>query len=241
MLNLKNISQKFKTKGEDLIALKDISLSVRQGEFVTFIGPSGCGKSTLLRIIGGLQKPVDGVVSWEERPKIGFVFQNYALFPFLTVFENIEFGLKMSGVKSSQRKKLVTELISEVGLTGFADKHPKELSGGMKQRVGIARSLSISPNVLLMDEPFSSLDEFTAESLRSLLLKLWEKRGITVIMVTHLIREALDLSDTIVVFTPRPGTVEKIINNPLKRPRELRSNGFFIMEDKLKSLVKFSS
>ncbi|MBI3485713.1 ABC transporter ATP-binding protein [Candidatus Daviesbacteria bacterium] len=239
MLKIINLSKRFAVEDQEIRALDGLNLEVDNGEFCTIIGPSGCGKSTLLRIIAGLETKTTGELIWDNPPKLGYVFQNYALFPYLTVFENIEFGLKMEGVALHDRTKIVLELIEEVGLTGFEDKHPKELSGGMKQRVGIARSLSIEPNVLLLDEPFSSVDEFTAESLRDLLLKLWHKRKITIIMVTHLIREALEMSDQIVVMTPRPGTVEKILENELKRPRNLRSDDFFKMEDKLRELIKF--
>lgn len=238
MLSVNNISKTFEFDNQKLVVIQRVSFKVKNGEFFTLIGPSGCGKSTLLRIIAGLEKPTTGSLDWEEQPKIGFVFQNFALFPYLTVYQNIEFGLKMTGVSSSERKDIVFELIKEVGLMGFEDKHPKELSGGMKQRVGIARALAIDPNVLLLDEPFSSLDEFTAENLRSLLTRIWQKRKITIIMVTHLIREAIELSDTITVFTPQPGTVEQVIVNEIPRPRNLRSPKSFKMEDKLKSLIK---
>lgn len=239
MLKIINLTKKFEVEEQEIKALDQVNLEVSNGEFCTIIGPSGCGKSTFLRIIAGLETKNNGELVWDNPPKLGYVFQNYALFPYLSVFENIEFGLKMEGMPVHDRTKIVMELIEEVGLTGFEDKHPKELSGGMKQRVGIARSLSIDPNVLLLDEPFSSVDEFTAESLRDLLLKLWQKRKITIIMVTHLIREALEMADQIVVMTPRPGTVEKILKNDLKRPRNLRSGEFFKMEDKLRELIKF--
>ncbi len=238
MLKVSNVSKIFEFENQTLTALHDVNFEVENGKFSTLIGPSGCGKSTILRIIAGLEKSTTGVLTWEVQPKIGFVFQSFALFPYLSVKENIEFGLKMTGVSDSERRKTVQELTEEIGLTGFENKHPKELSGGMRQRVGIARALAIDPNVLLLDEPFSSLDEFTAESLRSLLLELWKKRKITVIMVTHLIRDAIELSDTILVMTPQPGTLEQVVANELTRPRNLRSEDFFNMEDKLKSLIK---
>lgn len=238
MLKVSNITKIFEFENQKLTALKDVSFEVQKGEFFVLIGPSGCGKSTLLRVIAGLEKPTSGSLEWEENPKLGFVFQNFALFPYLTVSENIEFGLKMGRVNKKDRQKVVKELIEEVGLKDFEDKHPKELSGGMKQRVGIARALAINPNVLLLDEPFSSLDEFTAETLRALLLSLWQKRKITVIMITHLIREAIELSDRVAVLTPQPGSVEKILDVDLPRPRNLRSEEFFKLEDKLKDLIK---
>lgn len=239
ILKLSNITKYFEIEDKKLFALDDVNLQINKGDFVTIIGPSGCGKSTLLRIIAGINKPSSGEVLWQgTTPKISFVFQNYAIFPYLTVRENIEFGLKMAGVSKKDRLRQVLELSEEVDLREFLDKHPKELSGGMKQRVGIARALAISPDVLLLDEPFSSLDEFSAQALRGLLLKLWQKRSITVMMVTHLIREALELADYIIVMTPRPGTVRITIKNNLSRPRNLRSNKFFAMEDSLKELLE---
>jgi NitT/TauT family transport system ATP-binding protein len=240
MLKLTNITKTFEVDNEKLTAIKEINFEVKTGEFFTLVGPSGSGKSTILRIIAGLDKATAGSLAWQTPPKIAFVFQNFALFPFLTVFENIEFGLKMSNVKKTDREKIVRELISEVGLNGFESKHPKELSGGMKQRVGIARALAIDPNVLLLDEPFSALDEFTAEVLRGELLKVCLKRQMTVIMVTHLIKEALELSDQIAVLSSQPGEIKEILVNRLPRPRNLRSEDFFKMEDRLKSLIKIS-
>ena len=233
MLSVKHVSKIFTLDKEKIIALSDVSLDVAKSEFFTIVGPSGSGKSTLLRIIAGLDKATTGDVNWLEEPKIGFVFQNYALFPYLTVFDNIAFGLKMQGVKKQKQDVVIKELIKEVGLEGFENKHPKELSGGMKQRVGIARSLAIEPNVLLLDEPFSSLDEFTADVLRQLLLNVWQKRKITIILITHLVREALELSDRIVVLTPAPGSIKKIVPNTLKRPRNIRSKEFYNLEDTL--------
>ncbi len=236
MLKVANLKKIFKDRGKTVV-LKDISFEVEKRQFFTIIGPSGCGKSTLLRIIAGLIEKSEGEVSWQENPKIGFVFQNFALFPYLTVKENIEFGLRMQGVGENQRKKVSAELIDEVGLSGFENHHPKELSGGMKQRVGIARALAIDPNVLILDEPFSSLDEFTAQKLRELLLSIWQKREITVVMVTHLIREALELSDVIAVLTPSPSEVEKIVEISLSRPRNTRAERFFQLEDEFKRRI----
>ncbi len=238
ILQVKNISKNFELENEKVLALRDVSFDVGEGEFLTIIGPSGCGKSTLLRIIAGLTPPTAGEIIWEQQPAIGFVFQSFALFPYLTVLQNIEFGLKMGGVDRNKREKIVRDLISEIGLTGFEDKHPKELSGGMKQRVGIARSLAINPTVLLLDEPFSSLDEFTAENLRKLLLEIWHKRKITIIHVTHLIGEAIEVADRIIVLTPAPGRVEKILSNNITRPRNTRAQEFYALEDELKRLIR---
>lgn len=239
MIILRHISKTYTIDNQKVHAINDITCNISEGEFFSFIGPSGCGKSTLLRILAGLTQASSGGIVWDYKAKVGFVFQNYALFPYMNVYENIEFGLKMQGIKKTQRAKIVKELVEEMGLLGFEDKHPKELSGGMKQRVGIARALAINPNILLLDEPFSSLDEFTADTLRKLLHKIWKKRKMTIILITHLIAEAIELSDRIAVLSSSPGHIETIVTNKLKYPRNLRSKEFFELEDALRSLIKF--
>lgn len=238
MLTVKNLTKTFTLETETITAFNDLNFSVKKGEFFTVIGPSGCGKSTLLRLLAGLDTPTLGSIEWDEKPNIGFVFQNFALLPYLTVAQNIEFGLKMTGVDKTKREEVVKKLVEEMGLTEFKDKHPHELSGGMKQRVGIARSLAIEPNTLFLDEPFSSLDEFTAETLRKLLLDIWKDRKMTVILITHLIRESLELSDRIAVMSRAPGTILEVMKNTLPRPRNLRSKDFFALEDKLTEIIK---
>jgi NitT/TauT family transport system ATP-binding protein len=238
MLTVKNVSKTFTLETEIITAVRDVSFSIKKGEFFTVIGPSGCGKSTLLRLLAGLDTPTNGSITWDEKPNIGFVFQNFALLPYLTVAQNIEFGLKMRGETKDKTETIVKKLLDEMELSEFKDKHPHELSGGMKQRVGIARSLAIEPNTLLLDEPFSSLDEFTAETLRNLLLDIWQERKITIVLITHLVREALELSDRIAIMSKAPGTILEVIKNTLPRPRNLRSKEFFALEDKLTAIIK---
>jgi NitT/TauT family transport system ATP-binding protein len=208
-------------EGRKLEVIKDISFEAQKGEFLSIVGPSGGGKSTLLRIIAGLSN------------KIAMVFQNFAIFPWLTAYENIEFGLKMKGINVRERKKIVHEKIKEVGLSGFENKYPKELSGGMRQRVGIARALAVNPEILLVDEPFSSLDAFTAEKLRKDLLAIWLQYKMTVVMVTHLVEEAVQLSDRVLVLSPRPAKIKLELAIPLKHPRDKRSQEFYALVDKI--------
>ena len=212
-----------KTYG-DVEAMRDVSLEVDEGEFVSIVGPSGCGKSTLMEIVGGLIEPSAGtvtiggnVVSGTD-PSVGIVFQQESAFPWRTVAENVGFGLEMSGV--SDRSQRVSEMIELVGLAGFEDRYPSELSGGMRQRVAIARTLVMEPRIILMDEPFGALDEQTRLILGEELLRIREATSATVLFITHSFDEALLLSDRIVVMTARPGRVKKIVSNPLPRPRD---------------------
>ncbi len=236
------ISHVFLTEDKKRIeVLRNVSFEVERGEFFTILGPSGCGKSTLLRIIAGMVKPTKGVVEFsssEAGKDFAMVFQSFAIFPWLTVYENVEFGLKMRGVAGNDRENVAREHIQEIGLAGFEDTYPKDLSGGMKQRVGIARALAISPKLLLMDEPFSALDAFTAEKLRKEVLGLWLKDKMTIVMVTHLVDEAIEMSDRVLVMTPRPGQVEAVLPIELPRPRNRRSKDFFDVVDKITEFVK---
>jgi NitT/TauT family transport system ATP-binding protein len=241
LITLKNISKTFDADGAPLEVLKDINLEIDVGEFFVFLGPSGSGKSTLLRIMSGLEKDYRGEVRLAADVGFGdfsFVFQQFALLPWLTVAENAAFGLLARGIPLPERKKRVSKELKQLGLERFADAYPRELSGGMRQRVGIARALATHPKVIFMDEPFSELDSFTAEELRKEILAIWQERNITVVMVTHIISEALELGDRIAVLTPRPGKIEKVVANYLPRPRVLRSEHFYLLEDQIHKLIR---
>ncbi len=242
ILTLKNLNKVFERPPQKpLLALQGINLEIFEEEFFVILGPSGSGKSTLLRILSGLEKDYRGSLTYGqgiEKKDISFVFQQFALFPWLTVFENIELGILTKENDRQKRRLRVNDELKEFGLGDFSHAYPKELSGGMKQRVGLARALVGEPKVLFMDEPFSELDSFTAQALRKELLTLWQKRKPTVVMVTHLLEEAVELADRIAVLTPRPGKIEGILENHLPRPRDRRSSGFYNLEDNLYKLVK---
>ncbi len=238
ILKIDNLSLHFIEEGrKHFEVLKNVSFDVGEGEFLSIVGPSGSGKSTLLRIIAGLIKPTHGVLKLNT-DKLAMVFQNFAVFPWLTVHKNIEFGLKMSGVAEKERKPIVLEKIKEVGLVGFDKNYPKELSGGMRQRVGLARALAINPELLVMDEPFSSLDTFTAKKLREDILEIWHRYKMTVIMVTHLVEEALQMSDRIIVLSRRPAEIKQILEVNLSRPRDTRSGQFFSLLDQITAQIE---
>lgn len=243
-LILKKVTQTFETEQGSITALKDIDLEIQSGEFVAVVGPSGCGKSTLLRIIAGLIPPTSGEVLLDGQkvagtnPTISFIFQNFGLFPWLNVYQNVAFPLKMLGISKGKAKSQSEAIIKEVGLTGFEKSHPKELSGGMKQRAGIARALNGESKIILADEPFSSLDAFTAKTLRDELLRIWKHYKKTVVVVTHLVDEALYLADRIVVLTPGPGKIERIITNKLSRPRNTREEKFYKLSDELTRIIQ---
>lgn len=219
------------------LVLKDISLSVPAGAFVSITGPSGAGKSTLMRIILGLMKPESGTVV-RGVSRSAMVFQNYALFPWLTAEENTAFGLRMRSVPREESLKIAREKLAEVGLAGFARHYPAALSGGQRQRVGLARALAVTPELLVLDEPFSNLDTITAEELKADLLKIWRTYGMTIIMVNHLIPDAIELSDEIVVMRARPGTIAAHFSVDLPRPRDARGTAFFKEVDRLTALLR---
>lgn len=241
IISLKNISKHYTENHKRLLVLENVNLEVRTGEFLVLVGPSGCGKSTLLRIMSGLEKDFAGELSLAEGLRssdMSFVFQQFALLPWLTVFQNIELGLLSKELAITHRHEIVHNELKQFGLEKFTKSYPRDLSGGMRQRVGIARALATNPKVIFMDESFSELDSFTAAELRSDLLEIWTQRGPTVIMVTHIISEALELADRVGILTSRPGRIEKIIENKLPRPRRQRSEDFFRLEDELLSLIK---
>jgi NitT/TauT family transport system ATP-binding protein len=221
---IKGVSKRFKG---GTVALEDIDLEIEAGEFVSLIGPSGCGKSTLLRIIGDLIEPSAGSTTVNGKPArearrdhdYGIVFQDAVLYEWRTVAKNIALPLELAGWDRERRQKRIDEMLDLVELQGFAEHHPWQLSGGMQQRVAIARALSFDPAILLMDEPFGALDEMTRERLNVELLRIWEASGSTVVFVTHSIAEAVFLSTRVVVMSPRPGRISKVIPIDLPRPR----------------------
>ncbi len=213
--------------GEDVPALDRVSLSVAPQEFVAVVGPSGCGKSTLLRLLAGLLRPTEGAVQFEgqaltgPRRRMGFVFQKANLMPWRTVLANVRLPLEVQGTPPAEAEARAQALIELVGLTGFEQALPRSLSGGMEQRVAIARALSHNPDVLLLDEPFGALDALTRERMGAELLRIWEARKKTVVLVTHSIPEALLLADRVIVLSPRPGQVRLALAVPLPRPRAM--------------------
>lgn len=224
-----NVSKFFPSRGRVVTAVKDFSLQVQEGEFVCIVGPSGCGKSTFLRILGGLTPVSAGEVrlvpSQTGVPLQSIVFQEYALFPWKTVIDNVAFGLEMRGVASRERRAIAFEWLKKVGLAKFADCYPHQLSGGMKQRVSIARAFANDPEILLMDEPLGALDAQTRAVLQEELIHLWEASRKTVVYVTHSIEEAVLLGDRVVLMTAHPGTFKCEFAVPFVRPRAFELTG----------------
>ncbi len=233
MLSISNLNKSFPKDEEMLVAVDKFNLDVRNGEFICILGPSGCGKTTILRIVAGLEAPTSGSITVSGKTikgpgsDRGMVFQEFGLFPWRSVQKNIEFGLEVKGIPSEERAGISQKYVDLVGLKGFEKSHPKELSGGMKQRVGIARALANDPAVLLMDEPFGALDAQTRNQMQAELLRIWSETRKTVIFVTHSVDEAVFLADRIVVMTARPGTIKEIYDIDLPRPRD-RANPEFI-------------
>jgi len=232
--------------GQKLEVLEDVSLQIRPNEVVALLGPSGCGKSTILRILAGLIRPTRGAVRWHGEPLddlapgVAIVFQSFALFPWMTVAENVQSVLRAVRLSDAEIAERSQEAIRLVGLAGFEEAYPRELSGGMKQRVGMARALSLRPEVLFMDEPFSQVDALTAESLRAEVLDIWavrEKNPSSILLVSHDIKEVAYMADRIVVLGANPGHVQTIVENSLPRPRDYRSREVLALVDRLHDLI----
>jgi len=231
-ISFQQVRKEFIVRGEGggpahrFTALEDITLDVRPGEFLALVGPSGCGKSTLLDLLGGLTAPTSGRILLDGRPiegparDRGIVFQQYALFPWRTAAQNVEFGLDIAGLKARERRERAQHYLELVGLSAFAERYPHELSGGMKQRVAIARSLAYDPEVLLMDEPFAALDAQTRETLQGELLRIWRTTGKTILFITHGIDEAVVLGQRVAVMTSRPGRIKHVVEIPEALRRE---------------------
>jgi len=245
LIQLKDIVKTYedpkrKTK---LLAIDNVSLEVEENEFLCILGPSGCGKSTLLNMIAGFEKQTSGSVHMNNKlitkpgADRGVVFQQPTLMPWLTVWENVSFHLMLEGVSKAERKKRSLEYIEMVGLKGFENHFPYELSGGMNQRVGIARALMLNPSAILMDEPFASIDAQTKSDMQEELVKLWEKHKITVIFITHSIDEALILGTKVAVMTRRPGTIREMMPINLPRPRDVTSDEFNSYKRRIRELL----
>jgi NitT/TauT family transport system ATP-binding protein len=225
-IQINSVGQVFRTTGAEVVALADVSMDIKPGRFVVLVGPSGCGKSTLLMMLAGLLPPTSGSILINGAPvpepdpnRVGVVFQEASLFPWLTAEENVEFPLALRGVAKGERRGKAEEMLKLVGLEGFGKRHPHELSGGMKQRVSIARGLVQDPPVLLMDEPFAALDEQTRMTMGDELLRIWAATGKTVVFVTHSLTEAVYLADEVAVMSARPGRIVDHLQVPLARPR----------------------
>ncbi|MBI3630969.1 MAG: ABC transporter ATP-binding protein [Candidatus Sungbacteria bacterium] len=242
IISLSHVRKVFRdSTAPPLTALEDITLDIHAGEIFVFLGPSGSGKSTLLRIMSGLEHEFGGTVrlgSGIGRGDMNFVFQQFALLPWLSVADNVGLGLHARHLAPHEQKARVARELARLGLEKFGRSYPRELSGGMRQRVGIARALATDPKIIFMDEPFSELDSFTADELRREVLQIWADTRPTIIMVTHLIGEAIELADRIAVLSSRPGSIKEIVPNHLVRPRARRSPEFWKMEDKLDSLIR---
>ena len=246
LIRLEKIGKTYPQPQGTITVLDGIDLSIQTDEFIAIVGPSGCGKTTLLRIINGLITPTSGRVLYRAKPLNGvnlgcaMVFQSFALLPWLTVRENVELGLEARGMDAEQRARKAGFFIDKVGLDGYEEAYPRELSGGMKQRVGLARAMAVEPELLLMDEPFSALDALTSVALREELLDLWRDPEIplrTLLLVTHIIEEAVELADRVIVLSNRPARILKDLAIPLKRPRSKKSEEFGQIVDQIFSLI----
>jgi len=239
VITLENVTKSFTKEGQEQVILQDINFNVDKGEFLCIVGPSGCGKTTLLRMIAGLDFPTNGRILEEDReisgPSVerGYVFQQYSLFPWLNVLENVTFGLELKGIEEEERLQKAREYLKMVGLSQAENSYPKELSGGMKQRVAIARSLVNDPHVLLMDEPFSALDVQTRHKLQEELVRIWKEEHKTVIFVTHNVDEAVFLADRVIVLSRNPGKIIKSFQIELNRIRDRNAPRFLELKKEI--------
>jgi NitT/TauT family transport system ATP-binding protein len=245
-INIENLYKNYNSRSGKITALEDVSLSIEQNEFVTLVGPSGCGKSTLLKIIGGLIRPsrgrliYDGALLLQPTRDVGIVFQEPVLLPWRTALDNVLLPAEILGLALAESKSRAIELLKLVGLNGFESSYPRELSGGMQQRVALSRALIHNPSVLLMDEPFAALDAMTREEIGFELLRIWDRHKKTVIFVTHNIVEAILLADRVIAMSPRPGRISKIIKIGLPRPRTLGmefTQEFKAYSDEIRSVI----
>ena len=248
LILVEGVTKRYLTSSGPVEALRDVSLVVEEGAFCTLIGPSGCGKSTLLGMLGGLVAPDQGRLLVEGSPvtgpdprRVATVFQEAGLFPWRTTLQNVEFGLELQGVPAERRRKAATELLGPLGLGGFAEKYPRELSGGMKQRVAIGRALALDAKILLMDEPFGALDEQTRVLMGEWLLDIWRRTRKTVIFVTHSLHEALFLSTRVAVMTARPGRIKATLDLTMEYPRSMESSEMVTLRAKLWSEIREES
>lgn len=243
-LEINAVHKSYLDEGGEVIALDEISLSIDSGEFICLLGPSGCGKTTLLNCIAGFVRPDSGTIRMSGKPingpgsDRGVVFQDHGLLPWYTVRQNIGLGPKIRKVKRLEIEETVKKYVTLVGLTGFERRHPAQLSGGMKQRVGIARALANRPDALLMDEPFGALDAQTRQAMQEELLKIWQAEQKTIVFVTHSIPEAIFLADRIVVMSPRPGRIQEILTVDIPRVRDRTSERFGALYRTIEDLLK---
>ena len=227
MLRLKNLGKRFFARERVVDALQGISLDVANGEFLTMVGPSGCGKSTILNIVSGLMRPTDGTVQLDGKPvhgvtrELGYVTQQPNLMPWRTLIDNVSFPLQVAGIARSERDDRAAQLIAMVGLSGFEKSYPHELSGGMRQRANIVRTLMYAPKVMLMDEPFGPLDAQTRVVLQDQLLEIWSRTGVTIMFITHDLHEAIGLGDRVVLLSARPGRIIRVDKVAMSRPRDV--------------------
>jgi NitT/TauT family transport system ATP-binding protein len=248
LIAIEGVSKRYLTTSGPVDALRDVTLAVGESEFFTLIGPSGCGKSTLLGMLGGLVTPDAGRLLVDGAPVVGpdprhvaTVFQDPGLFPWRTALENVELGLELQGVAAARRRRVAEELLAPLGLAGFAAKYPRELSGGMKQRVAIGRALAIDAKILLMDEPFGALDEQTRLLMGEWLLDIWRRTRKTIIFITHSLHEALLLSTRVAVMTARPGRIKAVLELPMEHPRSMESPEMVALRAKLWSEIREES